>query len=327
MKSQHWSSMIERGSYLGLKIMLLSYRILGHRITSAMMFLVMAYFYHFAKTARSTSQQYLTLFNKKFNPQNPIKLSSYRHFLSFGDAILDKFAVYTGKITVKNVDFVNSVSLLEKVKANKGFVIFTAHLGNMEIARALSQAFPEIKINALVFTEHALKINAILKQLNPNFDINLIQLNTLDVKLAIQLQEKIDHGEIIIIAADRTSVTNPAQVVPAMFLGKCAYFPQGPFILSHLLQTETYFMLCLKIGFKRYEIIFDAFEKQIKLPLGSRQRNLQHYVDKYSNLLEKYCYKYPYQWFNFFDFWQRPSQHKYNKKRNTQATRITMESR
>ena len=304
MTQKHWANSPEKGSRFALKLTLFGYRLLGHKVTLLLMRIIMLYFYLFAKTSRQASKNYLTKLRQETHSNQ--SLSSYKHFCHFGESIIDKLAVYHQKICVDDVNFPNAQLLIDKANKKQGFIIFTAHLGNIEIARALSNSFDHIKINALVSTEHAQKINHLFKQINPQYDINLIHLQKVDIALAMSLQQKIDQGEIIIIAADRTSVNQPEKCTPISFLGKDAYFPQGPFILAHLLHVESYFMLCLKNHAQQFNLVFEPFAQSIHLPRSLRNKALTHYSEKYAQLLEKYCKLYPYQWFNFFNFWQKP---------------------
>lgn len=194
--------------------------------------------------------------------------------------------------------------LLHEIKNKKGGVIFTAHLGNIEIARALAKLIPGVKINALVFSEHALNLNRTLKAINPEYDLNLIHIKQPNIALSIDLKEKIDQGEFVVIAADRTSVLNPKQNTTIEFLKRDALFPQGAFILAHLLESKVFLMLCLKEKkAQQFSIYFDLLFEKIVLDRKNRDENLKDYTKIYAKELEKICVSYPYQWFNFYSFW------------------------
>jgi predicted LPLAT superfamily acyltransferase len=36
---------------------------------------------------------------------------------------------------------------------------------------------------------------------------------------------------------------------------------------------------------------------------GARSAAIAAAIEKYASVLDKYCRSYPYNWFNFFDFW------------------------
>lgn len=292
-ENKHWSHMKEKGCLFGLKFTLYSYKILGRKCTHLLLYPIMAYFYLTSPTARKASKQYLS------HLQCP-QYSSFKHFLSFGESVLDKFAVWNNDLSIKDIDCPNAALIYDQVAQKKGGVILTAHLGNIEIARALSQCDPNIKINALVFNQHAQRINALLAKTNARFAFNIIQLDKPNIALAMQLKEKVDAGEFIVIVGDRTSTTQPDRTIPSEFLGHTVHFPQGPFVLASVLQCPVYFMLCVKEKDQRFKIIFEPFTQTPSRPL------LTEYTQKYAQLLEKYCKQYPLQWFNFFNFWKSP---------------------
>ncbi len=297
-KNKHWSQLKETGCLGGLKFSLWSYKVLGRRITSLFLYPVMTYFYWTNSTARNASKQYLE------NLNSPTKLSCFKHFMSFGHMILDKLSVWNNDIQLDNINFPNKAMLWDKIAEHKGGIIMTAHLGNIEIARALSRFETDIKINAIVFHEQAQNLNTLLEQISPECKLNMIEVTAFDIKLAIELKEKVDAGEFIVIMGDRTSTTQPKRSTVATFLGKKAKFPQGPFILAGLLQCPIYFMLCLSEKRNRFQIAFEEFEKTIDISKTNREAQLAHDAQKYANLLEKYCKEYPLQWFNFFKFWE-----------------------
>ena len=126
--------------------------------------------------------------------------------------------------------------------------------------------------------------------------------------LAIMLQDKIDQGEYVVIAGDRTSTTVAGRVIYSDFLGEKAPFSQGPFILAGLLKCPVLMMFCLKAHSpdkQAYHLIFEELSPGIHWTRKTRQVELTKLVNAYAKSLEKYCAQYPLQWFNFFDFWQR----------------------
>ena len=304
----HWSQTKEVGSLWGLKFTLLTYKLLGRKVASLLLYPIIAYFYLTHREKREVSKQYL------LNLENHIakagkktefnKNTSFKHFFSFGNMLLDRLSVWNNDISLEHIDFPNRALFLNQVANKKGGVILTAHLGNIEIARSLSRFESGIKINAIVFNEHVKKFNSLIEQINPEFKFNMIEVQTIDIKLAIELKEKADAGEFIVIMCDRTSTTQANRSVKASLLGKEAHFPEGPFILAGLLQCPVYFMLCLKQTKGNFKIIFEEFAPFIDIKKPNRSVQLQHCAQKYAQLLETYCEAYPLQWFNFFDFWK-----------------------
>jgi predicted LPLAT superfamily acyltransferase len=119
---------------------------------------------------------------------------------------------------------------------------------------------------------------------------------------AMLLSDKIDNGELIIITADRTSVSRNPRISRAKFLGADASFPQGPFILASLLKCPVYTLFCLKQKGKQV-IYFEHFSDRLTFSRKNREQAIQQTIQSYAQRLEHYCLMEPLQWFNFFDFW------------------------
>ncbi|UCM60826.1 glycosyltransferase family 2 protein [Aeromonas hydrophila] len=303
----HWSRTPERGSLLGMQIMLTSYRLLGRRGFSLLLYPVIGYFWLTGRAQRQASQAYLTRLESFANasgvtlPAEP--RSSFRHFLRFGEAALDKLAGWRGDITEQQVELVGAEHYQAAINSGQGVLLLGSHLGDLELCRALGSRKQGLRINALVFTRHAARFNALLKQINPDSHLNLIQVQELGADTAILLKEKLERGEWVVIVGDRTSVTREKRVIWADFLGAPAPFPLGPFVLSSVLGCPVYLMFGLKEQ-GRFRVHFEPFADGEPLPRQGRQQILASRVQAYADRLQHHCLQAPLDWFNFFDFWQ-----------------------
>ena len=310
IQDDHWSSHAERGTILGIQFLLWIYSTFGRGVFSVLLKPVMAYYYLRGGSVKEASDDFIQQVNAYARVKGitlPEKLTPYRHLVSFGETMLDKLAAWRGDFSEKNL-IVHGIEHYEELfKREKGIVMLGSHLGNLELCRALSRRHKELKINALVFTEHAERFNTVMRTVNPQSDINLIQVSKMGPDTAILLQQKIDAGEWIVIVGDRTSVTKEDRVIWADFLGKPAPFPQGPFMLASILKQPVYLMFGLRDDTQkasRFDVYFEPFSEQIILPRGQREEALQEVVQNYAQRLEHFTLKAPSQWYNFFNFWQ-----------------------
>lgn len=309
-QDDHWSSHAERGTILGMQLLLWVYSTFGRGVFSLLLKPVMAYYYLRGGPVKQASDDFIQQVNAYARVKSiilPEKLSPYRHLVSFGETMLDKLAAWRGDFSEKNLT-VHGIEHYEALfKREKGIVMLGSHLGNLELCRALSRRHKDLKINALVFTEHAERFNAVMKTVNPQSEVNVIQVSKMGPDTAILLQQKIDAGEWIVIVGDRTSVTKEDRVIWADFLGKPAPFPQGPFMLASILKQPVYLMFGLRDDSQkepRFDVYFEPFSEQIILPRGQREEALQEVVQNYAQRLEHFTLKAPSQWYNFFNFWQ-----------------------
>ena len=303
---RHWSELNERGSLFAMRTMLLVYRVLGKRVIYGMLYPIIAYFYLVNRVSKKASKKYLSVLEVYSDQNEDVSKKSFRHFLAFAESTVDKLSVWNNEIQMSHIDFPNHLLFQENVKNKQGGIIFSAHLGNIEIARALSRFEPDVTINALVFNQHAVKFNSLLETLNPECKLNMIEIQDVNIQVAMDLKERVDRGEFIVIMGDRTSTTHPERTIPVKFLGETAYFPEGAFVLGGILKSTVYFMLCIKMGSNHFQVIFEKFSDKMKIDRKNRAVSLAYYAQIYADKLSGYCERYPLQWFNFFNIWQAP---------------------
>ncbi|MBD2802918.1 glycosyltransferase family 2 protein [Xenorhabdus sp. M] len=313
-KRRHWSDIEERQGLLGMKFMLAVYRKLGRKPFEWLLYPVVGYFWATGGAQRQASRQYLerlkhTMQRKGFTM--PHKLNSYHHYLRFGGAMLDKIASWRGDFKWgKDIKFAAGAEETLLDDDSGGKLLLVSHLGDIEVCRALAQHSGQQTINALVFTEHAQRFKQIIEEVSPQAGINLLPVTDVGADTAIMLKEKIDAGEWVAIVGDRIAV-NPSRadmprVVWSEFLGHPAPFPQGPFILASVLRCPVLLMFALRQN-NQFNIYCEHFANPLELPRKQREQALQQAVDHYASRLEHYTLQSPLDWFNFFDFWQLPT--------------------
>lgn len=306
MKSSiHWAQMEERGVIWGMRFLLGTYLLFGRKVLQVFLYPVVVYYWLINRTARQASQAYLNRL-AVFAPN--LKLTgglsgSYLHFISFANSMIDKLAAWSGTLSQSDVVYYGRDALLLEIKNGRGVLLLGAHLGNLEVCRTIAELDNTPPINVLVHTKHAQKFNQLLRQTNTKSALNLIQVTEITAATAQMLSDKIDAGELVIMAADRTPVHNQRRVSKVSFLGGEAMFPQGPVILASLLKCPVYTLLCLKQQDK-FAVYIEPFSESIRLPRKNRDQLMQQITQRYANHLQAYCLKEPLQWFNFFDFWQ-----------------------
>ncbi len=305
-EDDHWSQLSERGGSLGLRIIFTCYRLLGERAAMLLLYPVVGYFFLTGKKARVASLEYLQRISTKLG-ESKVQANwrgSFRHMLAFAQSGLDKLSAWMGGFDNNRVAFPNREEFDQLLSSGQGALLIASHLGSIEMTRALATSSQRAIVNAVVYTEHAQKFNHTLQQANAEFGVNLIQVSHFGPDTAILFKDKIDKGEFIVIVGDRTPPAENGRVSQAEFLGNSAPFAQGPWILASLLECPVYLFFCLRDK-KDYHIHFESFAERIELPRGDRQARLQAYVKQYAARLEAYCLSAPYQWFNFYDFWQQ----------------------
>ncbi|ODS23629.1 hypothetical protein AB835_07910 [Candidatus Endobugula sertula] len=299
----HWLQIQELGVLQGMRFMFFIYRWLGRGIFKICLYPVIVYFFLTKKQARQASTEFLFRIRTQGGiPQDAnIYYWSFKHFLQFGENLLDKLAAWSGDIREKDIEFYQLDKFSQLVNERKGALVIVSHLGNQEVCRALASANPQITLNILVHTKHAKKFNLLLEETNNNSRLHLIQVTEVKPSTAMMLREKLDAGEVVVIAGDRTPVNGGRQSMVS-FLDAPAAFPQGPYILASVLHCPVYLMFATKNN-QNYKIFFEPFTDKICLKRQSREADLSFWAQKFADRLSHYTLQFPLQWNNFYHFW------------------------
>jgi predicted LPLAT superfamily acyltransferase len=183
-----------------------------------------------------------------------------------------------------------------------GMFLMGAHMGSFESVRSIARHHPALKMVLLMYEENAQNIKQLLKAINPDAQQDIIALGRPGAML--EVKEKLAQGALIGVLADRSFEDSGNTDVN--FLGTKAALPLGPFRMAAMLRHPIYFMVGIYQGGRKYNIHIEAI-MDFSDPKIDREQAAQLAMARYVELLEKYCRLAPYNWFNFFDFWQENS--------------------
>lgn len=309
----HWAKQAEVKGMWGMRFMLAVWRLLGRRAFSLLLWPVVGVYWLSAAAPRRASRQWLARVRQQLVLRRqaiPPYLNSYRHFLRFGHAMLDKVAGWRGELKLgRDIVFAPGAEEALNSASTQGKLLLASHLGDVEACRALAQRQGGKVVNALVFSENAQRFKQVMEEMAPQAGINLLPVNDIGPETAMLLKDKLDRGEWVAIVGDRIAV-NPQRggdwrVSWSSFMGQPAPFPQGPFILAALLRCPVLLIFALQREGKLH-IHCEAFADPLPLPRAERQQALQLAIDRYAARLEHFALMSPLDWFNFFDFWRLP---------------------
>lgn len=298
----HWADLNEVTASLGMRILFFIYRIFGRLPVIIILYPVILWFFIVSKVARESSLDYLDrlyIYSHRQSPK-PTLLNVFRHLYAFGECILDKLIIWSGRID----DLHYTLEGLEEFHAHAheglGAVVAVSHLGNLDFCRAIARLYPDIDLTVLVHTTHAVKFNQLLKKINPESALNIIQVSKFSMHDAMLLSERIQKGGLIAIAGDRVPLMW-GHTIPVQFLGSVADLPQGPYMLAKALGCPLFTLMAIKVA-GNYQLSC----RKISDAGGSVQsKSIDEAAQDFANTLEEGCLKSPFQWFNFYPFWQR----------------------
>ncbi|WP_341522324.1 glycosyl transferase [Pseudomonas sp. G.S.17] len=300
---KHWADHEERGSFMLMQLTAWAAKRLGRRVLSPLLYGIVLYFFLFGRQARQSAWEYQRRLSQwSARPELlPTQRRVFGQFMAFADSLLDKLDVWNGKLRLEQIDIVDPAGLRTQLRGQRGQMLVGAHLGNLEVCRALAELGEKVTMNVLVHTKHAERFNRLLGEAGATH-LRLIQVSELNPMIMLQLSERLDRGEWLAIAGDRVAL-HGGRNAKVDFLGGKAAFPQGPWLLAGLLKCPIHLIFCLKDA-NGYRVILEPFADAIEWRRSDRQQVIGQWAQRYADRLSHYCLQAPQQWFNFYPFWK-----------------------
>lgn len=280
-----------RGTVLGYKILVFFMKKVGIGAAYFILYFVAAYFCFFSKDSTKSIYYYLR-HRLKYSKLKSV-FGIFKSYYVFGQTILDKIAISSGlsdSFTYESdgVHFIN-----ETLKAKKGGVLISAHVGNFEISEHFFGILEENASISLLTTdvEHT-AIKEYLDSVRKKSNIKLILIKE-DLSHIFEVNAALARNEIVCITGDR--YVKGSKFLTEELLGKEAKFPAGPFMLASRLNVPVLFVYVMKETNKHYHLY--ARKSQAK------HRDAQALLKEYTQSVTWMLKKHPLQWFNYFDFW------------------------
>jgi predicted LPLAT superfamily acyltransferase len=294
--SRHWAAINEASFVGGMRLLFWVCRVFGRWPFRVVLYPVLAWYVLTQARARRASSAYLARVGAPGGFMGVL-----RHFGAFAEAILDKMLLWGGLYDFGQVRIHGAEPLWNMIRERRGALLVCAHLGNLDLCRALSLRTPGLKINVLVHTRHAQAFNDMLAKLDPRSQLNLMQVTEMTPAMAMTLSERIERGEFVVIAGDRVPVADKPRVAIAPFLGQDAAFPVGPWVMASVLGCPAYALFA-----NGHELHFELLRERVTLPRRGREQALAELAAQYAARLEHHARRAPLEWFNFYDFWHLP---------------------
>ncbi len=310
-EQQSWHQMQERGSILGIRILVRLMRLFGIHLSRMVLHPVAVYFLITGRKGRAASRQYIQRLYEHPGGDaaighRPGLADQYRHIYSFAVTSLEQFKMWTDSTAGFEIEVEGLHYLLEQRKRDRGAILLGAHLGSFAVLRVLSQE-RDLPVSVVMYRENAPYLNRVLRELAPRSETRIIEYDPSDSTSIIAVQRLVEDGEFVAFLGDRTPPGDPAahRITMAPFLGKMAPFPQGPWIIASLLGCPVFWTCGIRTGKGRYRVMARLLADQVVLPRGRREESLKKYLSAYTTTLEALCLEQPFQWFNFYDYWQK----------------------
>ena len=299
MKRTDWAERPERSNLALLRVMTwLSLR-LGRPFGRVLLWLIAVYFVAASPAARRASRDYL----RRALGRPATLRDVFRHMFTFGTTIHDRIYLISGRFDLFDIRLHGRRHIHDVLAQGHGAFLLGAHLGSFEVMRALGRTVPNLRVAVAMYEENARNINAAVAAINPAAAPEVIPLGRVDAML--QVREALDDNRLVGMLADRTLLRDAGPSVQQMdFLGSPAAFPLGPLHMAAMLKRPVLFMTGLHLGGNRYAVHFDPLADFTDVRREDRAAAVQAALARYVERVEHYCRAAPYNWFNYFDFWQ-----------------------
>lgn len=260
----------------------LVYRVFGKHAVNILLWPIFLFIYPWCKPARAALAQYYRVASV---PPRP-----FRHLLAFAQSMMDKTDACTlcrnpPRFTVSG----------DAGWDRGGVFLVSTHLGCIEVLPALQMRRPTGRppaVHAFQQIGHdAIFTSLFVKHLGGRFHLHAVE--DIGVETAAGMQENIRRGDLVIMAGDRVSAgmadsMKPPPVYRREFFGRQCAFPKGVFVFARLMECPVFAIDCVKTGFNSYEVRTKRLGGDL--------------VSDFVRFLESETRLFPYQWFQFFPF-------------------------
>ncbi len=288
-----WLKIPEVGPVFGMRILTWLCRTAGRRFTTLILHFVVFYYFLFAREAKKYSKAYLARVGLE-----PSASNVYRHIFAFAQTMLDRLFFVSGNFKPFSITRTGHHHLEEAARDKRGTIILGAHLGSFEAMRASSEKV-QLPLVAVGYFKNAAKINGLLDEYGEN-STKLVHVEPGTIGYLIQIKQLLAEGHLVALLGDR-DIGGPT--VEVEFLGGKTRLPIGAYALSSQLGAPILVAFGLYTAPNRYDLYCEPLGT---IPFARRKQRDEVYKDgaqRYAHLVEKYCRKSPFNWFNFYDYW------------------------
>ncbi|HAN18046.1 MAG: hypothetical protein A2X13_09950 [Bacteroidetes bacterium GWC2_33_15] len=289
-----------RGTVLGYKIFVFTLKHLGLTFAYFLLLFVAFYFFLFSKSSFKEIYFYFREIHK-FTVVKSL-FGVYRNYYAFGQVLLDKFAILGGLKGKYTYNFDGEHHLQNMANEKTGGIIVNAHMGSFETAGQILERI-NTKIHLIMLDAEHQKIKNYVSDVLVNKGVHIIPIQP-DFSHIIPISNALINKELIAIAGDR--FMSNSKIYKVDFMGKKAFFPSGPFYLAARFGVPVTFAFAMKESKTHYHFYASAPVYIPRINNKEEQEEvLLQFVEKYVKEFEKMVRKYPYQWFNYFPFWEK----------------------
>jgi len=291
-----WKGQRERSTRFMLHALLWFARHAGRPACRLVLYPITLYFLATARAARRASREFLGRALGR-----PARLADVaRHIHCFASVVLDRVFFLMNRTQGIRFEVHRTAEEERGTHApGRGTLLMVAHLGSFEAMRVVGAGRRPTRV--LLDRQQNRMLTSVLEGVNPEIATHIIDAAQGGPALALAIKQALDEGCNVGLMADRPAPGE--QTVTVQFLGAPARLPAGPWQLAAALQARVVLAFCVYHDAHRYDAWFEVFDEHLKFAREHRAQALQACVQRYADRLAHFARLSPWNWFNFYGFW------------------------
>lgn len=227
-------------------------------------------------------------------------VAALRTFAEFGYCFTEATEYYSPRRKPIRLEVSEDNTLVAALRAGRGAVIVTGHLGNWDIAAKGLRDYGA-PVNLVMARETNASIQRYARDAKEEAGIRVIYSDT-SVFSSFNMIRALRNNEIVAIQLDRPVGAGGMRRVE--FFGRPALFPSGPFVLARLASAPIIPVFAPRLGRRHYAVqVGESHEVPKDRDGGALDRVMQDVVREFEAAVRAY----PLQWFQFTPFWSQES--------------------
>ena len=299
--SARWKQRPEGGGWFAIWLIRSIGRYGGRAVARALLYPITLYFLLRRGPERRASRAWLSLALQRRAGLPDVA----RHIHCFASTILDRVFLLSGELGRFDIRVHGGDALLARLDRDEGVLLFGSHLGSFEVLRALAAQRPGLGLRVVYDRGHNAAMTQLLDALNPEIAATAIDAAQVGTTIMLEIQRALAAGHLVALLVDRVQPGEASH--PAPFLGREARFPVAPWQVAAVLGAPVFLAFGLYRGGNRYDLVFEPFREGETVPRAQRAAHVAALIPGYAARLEHYALDAPYNWFNFYDYWEAPA--------------------
>ncbi len=222
-----------------------------------------------------------------------------RHFYSFAATLHDRVFLLSDGEAAFEIEVHGADAVENALRPGRGCILLGSHLGSFEMVRALGRSSAMRPVNIVMHSRDAAHTARLWSRIAPELKHRVIAPGRPETVLKVK--ECLDRGEIVGILGDRPF--GGGKTHACSFLGSQAPFPLGPLLVAGTLAAPVVTFFGLYEGGSRYRVYLETLTAGEPVPRAGRNDWAVAQLERYVERLALYARRAPYNWFNFYDFW------------------------